>query len=149
MITVTVAGRLGKDAELRQAGDTTVCSFNLAGDTGFGDKKQTHWFECSLWGRQGEALTPYLQKGQQVTAVGEYSEREYNGNKYKQLKVMSIELQGGNQAGNQQSGGFNQNTPAPQQWFTNNMAQPNKPSYADVKNGTVPMPSVVDDSIPF
>ena len=37
MITVTIAGRLGKDAELRQTNNTQVCGFSVAADTGFGD----------------------------------------------------------------------------------------------------------------
>lgn len=43
MITVTIAGRLGKDAELRQTNNTQVCGFSVAADTGFGDHKQSHW----------------------------------------------------------------------------------------------------------
>lgn len=94
MITVTLAGRLGKDAELRQAGQSNVCSFSVAGDTGFGNNKQSHWFNCSLWGAQGQALQPYLVKGQEVVIVGEFSEREYQGKFYKELRVNSIRLMG-------------------------------------------------------
>ena len=79
MINVTVAGRLGKDSELRQAGQSQVLSFSVAGDTGFGERKQSHWFNCSLWGNQGAALQQYLLRGQQVTVIGEFSEREHNG----------------------------------------------------------------------
>lgn len=100
MITVTLAGRLGKDAELRQAGQSNVCSFSVAGDTGFGNNKQSHWFNCSLWGAQGQALQPYLVKGQEVVIVGEFSEREYQGKFYKELRVNSIKLMGGKQQGN-------------------------------------------------
>lgn len=109
MITVTLAGRLGKDAELRQAGQSNVCSFSVAGDTGFGNNKQSHWFNCSLWGTQGQALQPYLVKGQEVVIVGEFSEREYQGKFYKELRVNSIKLMGGKQQGN---AGYQQ---APQQ----------------------------------
>lgn len=108
MINVTVAGRLGKDAELRQAGSSQVCSFSVAGDTGFGDKKQSHWFNCSLWGNQGAALQRYLLKGQQVTVIGEFSEREYEGKTYKELRVNSIELQGGGQGQQQSNQGYQQ-----------------------------------------
>ena len=143
MINVTVAGRLGKDAELRQAGNSQVCSFSVAGDTGFGDKKQSHWFNCSLWGNQGAALQQYLLKGQQVTVIGEYSEREYEGKAYKELRVNSIELQGGGQSQGQQNNqnqGYQQpqQNQAPQQ-FNNQMSQ----TPQTMAN------SVVDDSIPF
>lgn len=110
MITVTAAGRLTKDAELRQAGNSQVCSFSVAADTGFGDKKQSHFFNCSLWGNQGAAIQQYLKKGGQVTVSGEYSEREYDGKQYKELRVNQIELQGskGDNQNNQQ--GYQQPT---------------------------------------
>lgn len=94
MITVSIAGRLTKDAELRQAGNSQVCGFSVAADTGFGDKKQAYFFSCSLWGNQGAAIAQYLRKGTPVTISGEYSEREYDGKQYKELRVNQIELQG-------------------------------------------------------
>ncbi len=104
MINVTVAGRLGKNAETRQAGNSTVTGFSVAGDTGFGDRKQSHWFECSLWGKRGEVVQQYLQKGQEVVVIGEFSEREYNGKQYKELNVLDVKLMGGQpqQQGQQQ-----------------------------------------------
>lgn len=137
MITVIVAGRLGKDSELRQAGSSQVLSFSVAGDTGFGDRKQSHWFECSLWGNQGVALQQYLKKGQQVSIVGEFSEREYNGKQYKELRVNQIELQGGGQSQGQQQGNSQQRQ-APQQ-FNNQMSQ----APQTMAN------AVVDQNIPF
>ena len=102
MITVSIAGRLTRDAELRQAGSSQVCGFSVAADTGFGDKKQAHFFSCSLWGNQGAAIAQYLRKGTPVTISGEYSEREYDGKQYKELRVNQIELQG-SKGDNQQS----------------------------------------------
>lgn len=158
MINVTVAGRLGKDAELRQAGNSQVCSFSVAGDTGFGDRKQSHWFNCSLWGNQGAALQQYLRKGQQVTVIGEYSEREYEGKQYKELRVNSIELQGskgdsqnnqgyqqptqGNQAPNPYAQQVAQNAQGMQGQVNQQFANANQ-------NPAMNGGGVVDDSIPF
>ena len=119
MISITVAGRLGKDSELRQAGQSQVLSFSVAGDTGFGDRKQSHWFNCSLWGNQGAALEQYLKKGQQVTVIGEYSEREYDGKQYKELRVNQIELQG-SKGDNQQQPQQSNQVPNP---YAQQMAQ--------------------------
>lgn len=133
MIEAIVAGNLTKDAELRQAGNTQVCGFSVAADTGFGDKKQTLFFSCSLWGNQGAALAQYLKKGNPVTVIGEMSEREYDGKQYKEIRVNSIKLQGGGQSqgqqsqqnnrgyNNQQSQGGQSYNQAPQQ-FNNQMS---------------------------
>ena len=135
MISITLAGRLGKNAETRQAGNSTVTGFSVAGDTGFGDRKQSHWFECSLWGKRGEAMQQYLQKGQEVVVIGEYSEREYNGKQYKELNVLDVKLMGGQpqQQGQQQ----NQQQP-------NNQQTRQRPTPQAVNNQ-----SIDDSSIPF
>lgn len=173
MINVTVAGRVGKDSELRQAGQSQVLSFSVAGDTGFGDRKQSHWFNCSIWGNQGAALEQYLKKGQQVTVIGEYSEREHNGKYYKELRVNSIELQGSkgdnqqnNQQNNQQQPSQNNHAPNPyaqqmaqnaqgmqdtinQQFARQNQGFNNQMSQAPQGYGQNGAPQAPEESIPF
>ena len=96
MLQLTAAGRIGKDAELRTTPNAKkVCSFSIATDVDFGDRKKTIWVNCSLWGKRGEALSQYLIKGTSVTAVGEMSTREYDGKTYVELNVREIALQGG------------------------------------------------------
>ena len=126
MINVTVAGRLGKNAETRQAGNSSVTGFSVAGDTGFGDRKQSHWFNCSLWGKRGEAMQQYLTKGQEVVVIGEYSEREYNGNKYKELNVLDVKLMGGSQSQGQQQNNQQQNNQRQNNQQQNNQQQNNQ-----------------------
>ena len=78
MNLLAMTGNLGRDAEVRQAGSSTVCSFAVALSSGWGDKKTTTWINCSVWGKQAEGQLPtYLKKGQQVALTGELSAREY------------------------------------------------------------------------
>ena len=102
MNKITATGRIGKDAEVRftNSGDP-IASFSLASDVGFGDKKTTNWFNCSIWGKRAEALAPHLTKGKQVTVFGTLTMREWvNKDGIKQLspdiRIDEIELQGGN-----------------------------------------------------
>lgn len=71
-------GNLGKDAETRylQSGDPVV-SFSVGVKSGYGDKAMTTWARCSMFGKRGESVAPYLVKGQQVAISGEASLREY------------------------------------------------------------------------
>lgn len=155
MINVTVAGRLGKNAEVRQAGNSKVCSFSVAGDTGFGDRKQSHWFECSLWGKRGEAMQQYLQKGQEVVIIGEFSEREYNGKQYKELNVLDVKLMGGSpdQQQNQQQQNNaqqqRQRAPQPPQQGFNNQGNAQPQAHNQQNKPTSMPPGPVDDDIPF
>jgi single-strand DNA-binding protein len=64
--------RIGKDAELRTAGNTSVINLALAsnyGKKGDDGKKPTQWIDAALWGKRAEALEQYLVKGQQVYCV--------------------------------------------------------------------------------
>lgn len=71
-------GNLGKDAESRytQSGDAVV-SFSVGVKSGYGDKATTTWARCSMFGKRGEAVAPYLTKGQQVAVTGEVALREF------------------------------------------------------------------------
>lgn len=78
MNLLAMTGNLGRDAEVRQVGSGSVCSFAVALSSGWGDKKTTTWLNCSIWGKQAEGTLPtYLKKGQQVALTGELSTREY------------------------------------------------------------------------
>jgi single-strand DNA-binding protein len=94
---ITISGNLGKDAELRQAGQDTVLSFSVADSQG--KDKPSIWWNCSLWGKRAESLQPYLLKGAQVTVVGQVSEREWTKDgvtrKSMDVRVQDIALQGG------------------------------------------------------
>ena len=99
MNNITVAGTLGRDAEIRSMpnGDP-VASFSVADSQG--KDKITIWWACQLFGKRAESLAPYLVKGGAVTVSGNVTEREWvdkDGQKRKSMdiRVSDIALQGG------------------------------------------------------
>jgi len=102
MQTITIAGRLARDAELRhtQGGDS-VCSFSVAVDQREGKDRSTNWFRVSIWGKRGESLAPYLLKGAAVTVSGSFSVSEYEGKTQLNVRANEIALQGGRSDGSQ------------------------------------------------
>ncbi|MBN7755451.1 single-stranded DNA-binding protein [Nitratireductor aquimarinus] len=96
MKTIVIAGRLTRDAELRrtQAGDA-VLGFSVAVDDGYGERKKTLFFDCSLFGKRGQSLEDHMRKGSQVTVSGDFSTREHDGKSYMQIRVSDLTLQGG------------------------------------------------------
>lgn len=96
---LTIAGNLGKDAEVRYLNNgDPVASFSVADSPG--KDRPTIWWNCSLFGKRAEALAPYLTKGQKVTVCGTVTEREWTdreGLKRKSMdvRVQEIALQGG------------------------------------------------------
>lgn len=103
MNSITVAGSLGRDSELRFLNDgTPVLSFSVADSQG--KDKPTIWWSCALFGKRAESLQQYLTKGQAVTVAGNVTEREYtdkNGEKRKAMdvRVNDVALQGGAREG--------------------------------------------------
>ena len=100
MANLSLAGRLGRDAETRttQSG-TKVTQFSVPYDVGFGNSKKTVWVRCSFWGDRGEKVAPYLTKGAGVFVSGEPSINTFEGKSGFQssleLNVQSLKLLGG------------------------------------------------------
>ena len=99
MNNLTVAGQLGRDAEVRflPNGDP-VANFSIADSQG--KDKDAIWWNCQLFGKRAESLAQYLTKGQAVTITGSVSQRKYtdkNGveKTSTDVRVNDVALQGG------------------------------------------------------
>ena len=91
MNSLQFTGNLGQDAEQRNLPDgTAVLTMSVPCKSGFGDRAVTTWLRCTLFGKRGESVAPYLKKGALVGISGEFSAREYtdkDGNKRQSLEV--------------------------------------------------------------
>lgn len=104
----TKSFRIGNEPVIRytQKGDA-VLSLSLAyayGRKGEDGKKPTQWLDASLWGKQAEALAPYLNKGGQIVATIDDLHIEVfqgkNGEGHKLAgRVINLELIGGKPEG--------------------------------------------------
>lgn len=116
---VIINGNTGKDAEYKttQSG-SELCTFSVADEAGYGDNKETIWFDVTSWGKGSQGLANALRKGSKVNVIGELSTREYNGKTYLQCRADKIKIhstpgqsgggsQGGGQGGGSGSGGSN------------------------------------------
>jgi single-strand DNA-binding protein len=95
MIHATVIGRLGADAEVRQAGNSQVlslraaCSFKVKKD-----EENTTWVSISMFGERAAKLAEFdgCKKGKMIAARGTLYAREHNGKTYLELKAEEIEM---------------------------------------------------------
>ena len=109
MQILTIAGNVGKDAELRslQSGET-VLNFSVAVDNGKdknGTKRDPTWFDCAVWGKRAESLERYIKKGTKLTLSGRPGARAHDGKAYLQLTVNELTFMSSAQGGGQ-SGGY-------------------------------------------
>ncbi len=145
--------RIGNDPELRYTpGDNSTAVLNLSLACNYGrkdattGKRPTQWVDATLWGKQAEALAPYLVKGGEVTVtlddlhMQEFQRSGGAGVGFKLAgRISNLKLVGGapQQAANPQSA--RQPAPRPQQ--QNNQQQAAAKPAPDF--------AAYDDDIPF
>jgi single-strand DNA-binding protein len=82
MSTVVMNGTLTRDPEMRNGGETKVCSMRLV-EMG-GRRKSPLFISVAAFGRQAETCKRYLAKGRHVAVSGQLRLREWedeDGNK--------------------------------------------------------------------
>lgn len=98
---IIIAGTVGKDAVLRQTQSDPVLGFSIAVNNGKdtqGVERPTTWYDCSLWGKRGEALARYITKGSKLTVTGRPTVRVHEGKAYLGVSVNEVTLMGGGQS---------------------------------------------------
>lgn len=96
MNKVILVGRLAKDPELRTTTNgTSVCSFPLAVDRRFKREGQptADFFNITAWGKQGEVISQYFEKGRQIAVSGRLQTRTYTANDGTKRYVTDIVLE--------------------------------------------------------
>ena len=92
---ISIMGRLCADPVLRhtQSGKP-VASFTLAVDRDFGEK-QTDFIPCVAWGKTGEFVDKYFEKGKMAIVVGRLQMRDWqdkDGNKRTTAEVNAVNV---------------------------------------------------------
>ena len=98
--TVTLVGRLTRDPERKDIGSTSLLNLRLAfsasskqGDT-WEDVPQ--YVDVTVWGKYGDALEPYMHKGDQIVVSGRLAWREWeqpDGTKRQAHEVIADRVQ--------------------------------------------------------
>ena len=101
MISMTVAGNVGRDAQLRRTqGGDPVLGFSVAVDMGKdknGNKRDAVWVNCSIWGKRAESLETYITKGTKLVLTGRPGVNVYEGKGSLTLSVNDLTFMGGSQ----------------------------------------------------
>ena len=106
MNRVTLLGRLGNDPDVRSTQDgTTVANFSLATsekwtDTNGEKQEKTEWDRCVAWGKQGENIGKYFNKGSEILVEGmlqtrSWEDKEGNKRYTTEIKVNRFSFTGG------------------------------------------------------
>jgi single-strand DNA-binding protein len=115
MISMTIAGNVGRDAQLRstQEGDP-VLGFSVAVDMGKdknGSKRDAVWVNCSIWGKRAESLQTYITKGTKLVLTGRPGVNVYEGKGSLTLSVNDLTFMGGSRRSDEDRGGYDDPPP--------------------------------------
>ena len=90
MTNVTIlTGRITKDLELKQAGQTTVTNFSLAVDNPF-KRDDTSFFDVVAFGKTAELLNNYCSKGSKILVEGNLKQDRFTDKEGKNRSVVRV-----------------------------------------------------------
>lgn len=92
MNVVAINGRLVREAELRfSTSGTVVLRFSIAVNRSVkkGDKweDEASFFDCTMFGKMAESVSKYLNKGKQVSIIGELVQNRWEQDGQSRSKV--------------------------------------------------------------
>ena len=90
MTNVTIlTGRITKDLELKQAGQTTVTNLSLAVDNPF-KKDDVSFFDVVAFGETAELLNHYCNKGSKILVQGNLKQDRFTDKEGKNRSVVRV-----------------------------------------------------------
>ena len=112
---VMLLGNLGADPELKMTqGGQAILKLRIATTENYLDKnnarqERTEWHSVTMWGKRGEALSRFLQKGERIFVEGRLSTSSYEkeGQKHYRTEIVAnnIILAGRGKGGEMSEGG--------------------------------------------
>lgn len=101
MQTLTIAGNVGNVKDLKTVGNDEVLNFSIAVDNGKdknGERRESTWYDCALWGKRAASLAPHITKGLKLVVSGRPSARAHDGKAYLGLTVNELTFMGSSQS---------------------------------------------------
>ena len=91
---IVVSGRMVNPAELKSTKNgVAVCTFSLAVEKGYGEKKSTIYLDFVAWRSRAEFISRYAQKGDTLMVVGELDINSYENKNNQKVKKAEIIVQ--------------------------------------------------------
>lgn len=96
MNKIVLLGRLTKDIELKQAGETSVANFSLAVNRTFhrDGEPDADFFNCVAFGKRAETLEKYVKKGNQLAIEGHVQMGQYTNKDGVNVKTFDVMVDG-------------------------------------------------------
>lgn len=86
MNNITIIGRLGADAEVKQVNENYVYVFRVADEAYDKGEKNTYWWRVNMWRKDNKLK---LLKGQKIAVVGRLRQQSYEK---EGVKMQSVDM---------------------------------------------------------
>jgi len=97
---LSINGRLVRESELRfSTSGTAILKFSIAVNRSVkkGDKweDEASFFDCTMFGKMAESVNKYLEKGKQVSIIGELKQERWqkDGQNHSKVEIIVNKLQ--------------------------------------------------------
>lgn len=149
---VVLMGNLTRDPELRSTpSGQSVASFSLAVNRSWKNasgetQEAVDYIDCNAWGKAGEIITQYMQKGRAILVSGRLQQRSWEQEGQKRSKVEVVVEDFNFVGGGEGGGNYNNNNsaPAPEKSESSNKKKKEDVKVEDVDNEPINL-----DDIPF
>jgi single stranded DNA-binding protein len=118
MNSLVLMGNLTKDPEVRPAsGNGSFTTFTIAVADGYGEKKQTHFYDVAAGGKCGENIGKYFKKGKQIIIEGKLYTGKNKQSGFDEIRISAYKFHftsdgsggGGGRTGNTNNNNNNNN----------------------------------------
>lgn len=157
MFIVQIAGRLGRDPEVRfTPSGQKVTSFTIATNHRKGKEDVTVWVRVTVWGDRLDKIISYLKKGSGVIAIGKmnppssYTDKEGRAQFSLEMTAEMLEFSPfGKEDRNQETAGTSSNQANNFSLAENNQEEAYSTSGAGYSRGQGANNQAEDDTLPF
>lgn len=143
MNVVCLTGRVTKDIEIKQSGETTIAIFSIAVTRGFKDKEtgkyETDFFDCTAFGSVAKFLEKYVTKGMKIEVSGRLRQDRWKDKDDNNRSRVIVVANNVGFAESKASGGQSDSQTA------SSSAPASKPS----ADGFVEVPDGIEEELPF
>ena len=141
MTNLTIlTGRITKDLELKQAGQTQVTNFSLAVDNPF-KKDDTSFFDIVAFGKTAELLNNYCGKGSKILIEGNLKQDRFQdkeGNNRSVVRVIANRIEFLDSKGSNQQNGQPQQQHGQAPTGNNSFTNAERHSDLDISDNSLP-----------
>ena len=87
---VILIGRLTSDCVVKDVASQKLTRFSIAVNRKYGEKEETLFMDCDLWGDRGEKVAQWLTKGKSVVVEGRLKTDKWEKDGVSQSKTFVV-----------------------------------------------------------